>query len=88
MSDGEVVVFLQRVAGDLNAKGFPGVPFGLLRKPSGASCGGYSCDIICSGSGTGQLQWDVLGDSDGAQTPAWGGPYTYPNIRVDSCVVP
>ncbi|MQA31143.1 MAG: hypothetical protein GEU82_15135 [Luteitalea sp.] len=88
MSDSQLVTFLQRVAGDLNAAGFGRGPFGLLRKTSGANCNGYSCDIICAGSGTGQRQWDVLGDSDGAQTPAWNGPHVYPNIRTDSCLVP
>jgi hypothetical protein len=88
MSDGQLVTFLQRVAADLNAAGFGGGPFGVLRKTSGANCNGYSCDIICAGSGTNQRQWDVLGDSDGAQTPAWSGPHVFPNIRTDSCVVP
>ena len=59
-------------------------PFGILQKPGGV-CGGYSCDIICTGQGTSQQQWDILGDSDGAQTPIWSGPSTYPDIRVDTC---
>jgi hypothetical protein len=29
----------------------------------------------------------VLGDIDGAQTPAWGGPNTGSSIRVDLCEV-
>jgi hypothetical protein len=88
MGSAQVVVFLQNVARDLNAKGFSGGPFGLLRKTGGDNCGGYSCDIICSGAGNAQKQWDILGDSDNAQTPAWIGPKTYPDIRVDTCTVP
>jgi hypothetical protein len=87
MSSSELVTFLQRVAGDLNAAGFGG-PYGLLRKSSGASCSGFACDIICAGNGNSQRQWDVLGDSDGAQTPAWNGPNVVPNIRTDACIVP
>ncbi len=87
MSSSEMVTFLRGVAHDLNAAGIGGGPFGLLRKQSGSSCGGYSCDIICAGQGTSQKQWDVLGDADGAQTPAWIGPKEYPNIRVDLCEI-
>lgn len=88
MSSDQVVQFEKSVASDLNKSSIGGGPYGLLRKSSGASCGGYACDIICSGQGSGQKQWDILGDSDGAQTPAWNGPNTTPNIRVDSCDVP
>jgi hypothetical protein len=88
MSPGEVVNFLRSAAQSLTRNGISGGPFGLLRKSSGSSCNGYSCDILCSGQGTGQRQWDVLGDSDGAQTPAWNGPASYPNIRVDVCDIP
>jgi hypothetical protein len=88
MSNDQVVQFEKSVASDLNKSSIGGGPYGLLRKSSGTSCGGYACDIICSGSGAGQKQWDILGDSDGAQTPAWNGPNTPPNIRVDSCDVP
>ena len=88
MDAGQSVVFLKGVASDLNKAGTWGTGYGLLRKTSGASCGGYSCDIICRGAGTSQQQWDILGDSDGAQTPNWGGPSGYPGIRVDSCDAP
>jgi hypothetical protein len=88
MSNDQVVQFEKSVASDLNKSSIGGGPYGLLRKSSGASCGGYACDIICTGQGSGQKQWDILGDSDGAQTPAWNGPNTTPNIRVDSCDVP
>ena len=87
MSPDQVVQFEKNVASDLNKSSIGGGPYGLLRKSSGASCGGYACDIICTGSGAGQKQWDILGDSDGAQTPTWNGPNTPPNIRVDSCDV-
>ena len=87
MSSGELLVFLRGVSGDLNKAGVGGGPFGLLRKSGGASCNGYACDIVCSGQGTSQKQWDVLGDSEGAQTPAWIGPKVYPDIRMDSCDV-
>jgi hypothetical protein len=88
MTPDQVVVFLKNVAFDLNTSAIGGGPYGLLRKSAGQSCGGYSCDIICSGSGAGQKQWDMLLDSDGAQTPLWSGPHTPPNIRVDACDVP
>ena len=87
MSSSQMVTFLRGVASDLNRAGVAGGPFGILRKSGGANCGGYSCDIICAGQGTSQRQWDVLGDADGAQTPAWIGPTTYPNIRVDTCEI-
>jgi hypothetical protein len=87
MSEGELVSFLRGVAKDLNAAGISGGPYGILRKESGAQCGGFSCDIICSGSGTSQKQFDVLIDAGGAQTPLWGSPKTYPDIRVDICQV-
>ena len=87
MSNDQVVVFEKAVASDLNKSSIGGGPYGLLRKSSGASCGGYACDIICAGDGNSQRQWDILGDSDGAQTPAWNGPNSVPNIRVDKCDV-
>jgi hypothetical protein len=87
MSSADLVNFLRGVARDLNSAGIAGGPFGILRKRNGANCGGYSCDIICAGQGSGQRQWDVLGDSDGAQTPAWIGPHTGSRIRVDTCEI-
>jgi hypothetical protein len=85
MSATDTFNFLVAAARSLTSNGISGAPFGLLRKTGGSSCNGYSCDIICSGQGNSQRQWDVLGDSDGAQTPSWGGPSTVPNIRVDVC---
>ncbi len=87
MSSGDIVNFLRAVARDLNANGIAQGPFGILTKNGGSSCGGYSCDIVCSGQGGGQKQWDVLGDSDGAQTPAWIGPKSGSEIRVDVCEI-
>lgn len=87
MSEGQLVSFLRSTAQSLNRNGISGGPFGILRKAGGANCGGYSCDILCAGQGTGQRQYDVLGDADGAQVPGWGPPKTYPNIRVDVCEI-
>ncbi len=86
MSDAQMLEFMRAVARSLNSNGISGGPFGILRKTSGHNCGGFSCDIICSGNGSGQRQWDVLGDIDNAQTPGWSGPL--PTIRVDLCQVP
>jgi hypothetical protein len=85
MSSSQTVAFLTSVAQSLTRNGISGGPFGLLRKSGGSSCDGYSCDIICAGQGNSQRQWDVLGDAEGAQNPAWNGPNTVPNIRVDTC---
>jgi hypothetical protein len=87
MSRSQLVGFLRVVARNLNAAGSPGAPFGLLRKTSGANCDGYSCDIICAGQGDLQLQYDVLGDAEGAQQPVWEGPFTGRAIRTDYCEI-
>jgi hypothetical protein len=87
MDAGQLLQFERAVARSLNANGISGGPFGILRKTGGSSCGGYSCDIICAGQGTSQRQYDILNDSDGAQGATWGGPNTYPNIRVDVCEI-
>jgi len=76
------VAFLKGVAKDLNAAGISGGPFGILTKPSGNQCEGFSCDFICNPRGQG---WDVLIDAEGAQTPIWGTPKGYPSER--SCVI-
>src|SRR5690606_33276915 len=71
MSQGQIVQFLIASAKDLNKQGHFGGGFGILEKDSGHNCsyGGtsYSCDILCLGHGSGQRQFDVLGDADGAQ---------------------
>ena len=87
MSSGQTVEFLRAVARSLNGNGISGGPFGILRKSGGSSCNGYSCDIICAGQGGGQRQWDVLGDAEGSQYPAWAGPHTGSAIRVDVCEI-
>ena len=87
MDRGQILEFLRSVARSLNRNGIAGGPWGILRKESGNNCGGYSCDIICTGQGTGQLQYDVLGDVDVAQTPGWGAPHRYPDIRIDVCEI-
>ena len=87
MSSSQIVTFLRQVARSLNANGISGRPFGILRKGGGHNCNGYSCDIVCSGQGSSQSQWDVLADAEGSQTPAWNGPKRVPNIRVDVCEI-
>lgn len=80
-----VVSFLRGVAARLNAAGFEGYPFGILVKTGGHNCAGYSCDIICSGQGSGQRQWDVLVDVGGTSDPIWQGPLS--QIAVRPCEV-
>lgn len=87
MSHDQMAAFMRAVAHSLNVNGIAGGPFGILRKAGGTNCGGYSCDVLCAGSGSGQRQYDILGDIDGAQSPGWYGPNTVPNIRVDVCEV-
>ena len=87
MNSSEIVSFLTAVAQSLNRNNIADGPYGLLRKTGGHQCNGYSCDIMCSGQGGGQKQFDVLSDSDGAQIPVWGGPLVPPNIRVDTCEI-
>jgi hypothetical protein len=87
LSSGELLALMRAIARDLNAAGIAGGPFGILRKSSGANCGGYSCDIICAGQGNSQRQYDVLGDAEGDASPGWSGPHTVPSIRVDICEI-
>ncbi len=87
MSHSQMLDFLRATTQSLNRNGISGAPFGLLRKSGGDNCNGYSCDVICSGQGNSQRQWDILGDVDGSQWPGWGGPNSVPNIRVDVCEV-
>lgn len=86
MNAGELVSFLTSVADSLNRNGISGGRFGLLLKPSGNNCHGYSCDIICSGNGGGQRQWDVLGDVEGAQSPGWS-ELPSSHIQVRTCEI-
>ena len=87
MSRSQMLEMMRNTARSLNRNGIAGGPFGVLRKDGGNQCGGYSCDVLCAGQGTGQRQWDVLGDIEGAQNPGWAGPHTYPHIRIDVCEV-
>src|SRR5262245_1836555 len=87
MTHEQILMFEKSVGSDLNKSAIGGGPYGLLRKSVGQVCNGYSCDIICSGSGGGQMQWDILYDSDGVQTPIWKGPRMLPDIRLDVCDV-
>jgi hypothetical protein len=87
MSQSQMAALMRAIAHSLNANGVGGGPWGILRKSSGSSCDGFSCDIICAGSGNGQRQYDVLGDTDGDQSPGWNGPKTAPGIRVDVCEI-
>jgi hypothetical protein len=85
MSSSQIVTFLRSVARSLNSNGISGRPFGLLVKPGGNNCGGYSCDIVCAGQGGAQRQWDVLLDAEGAQAPVWSGPLS--GIVVRPCEI-
>ena len=87
MSGDELTEFLKHSAQSLNRNGIADGPYGVLRKGTGSSCGGYSCDIICAGEGTAQRQHDVLLDAEDAQIVTWGDAHTYPHIRVDACDV-
>jgi hypothetical protein len=86
MGGGEIVAFLRNVADSLNRNGIEGGRFGLLIKDSGNNCGGYSCDILCSGQGGGQRQWDVLIDSDGSQGAVWA-ELDRSHIQVRTCEI-
>jgi hypothetical protein len=84
MSVEQMLAFLVQSARDLNTAGINGAPFGILKKSGGFNCNGYSCDILCSGNGSSQRQWDVLGDADGIQNPAGFAEITGPK-RIDVC---
>ena len=84
MSHNDMYNYVRAVAQSLNRNGIGGGPFGILRKSSGSSCNGYSCDVVCAGQGGSQRQYDVLGDIDGAQTPGFS---QIPQIRVDVCEI-
>jgi hypothetical protein len=85
MSHEQLVTFLRASARDINRSGSAGGPWGLLVKTSGANCNGYSCDILCMGNGSGQVQRDVLLDSEGSQVPFWGGPIDPAVMAVRTC---
>jgi hypothetical protein len=81
----EHVSFLRGSMKDFNRVGVSGGPFGLLRKESGNNCLGYSCDVVCSGQGASQRQYDVLISED---VPTWSGNKVPGSIRIDTCVAP
>lgn len=87
MSHDQMLEFAKATTRSLNRNGIAGGPFGVLTKTNGTNCGGYSCDVICSGEGGNQRQWDILGDIEGAQTPGWFGPNGPDGIRTDKCTV-
>jgi len=86
MGAGEIVAFLKAVADSLNRNGVSGGRFGVLLKDSGNNCSGYSCDIICSGQGGGQRQWDVLSDVEGTQGAMWA-ELESSHIQVRACEI-
>lgn len=53
----------KRVAWELRAEGY-----GLVDKPSGNKCQGYSVDVLMLQNGE---WWDILTDSGGTNGPAW-----------------
>ncbi|OFW22416.1 MAG: hypothetical protein A3H97_16750 [Acidobacteria bacterium RIFCSPLOWO2_02_FULL_65_29] len=85
MNATEIVAFLKASAKDINTLATVGGPWGTLVKTSGSQCNGYSCDILCLGNGSGQIQRDVLIDAEGSQTPIWGGPLSGSGIAVRQC---
>lgn len=85
MNSDQIVSFLTQSAKDLTAAGIDGRPFGILVKTTGHQCNGFSCDIVCSGNGSGQRQWDILADADGAQRPVFS-EITGPKV-VRTCII-
>ena len=85
MSHDQMFQYVKAVAQSLNRNGISGAPFGILRKAGGTNCNGYSCDVVCSGNGGGQRQWDVLGDIDGSQNAGFGE--ITGTKRIDACEV-
>ena len=71
INDEDLPEFLSLIAFDLNRANVPGGPWGILQKDVGTNCEGYSCDIICSGQGDDQNQFDVLQDAEGDASPMW-----------------
>jgi hypothetical protein len=85
MSESQTVAMLRGTAQDLNAMHYPGGPYGILVKSGGSNCNGYSCDIICAGQGSSQVQYDVLGDAEDRAYPTWNGPLD--TIVVRTCEI-
>jgi hypothetical protein len=91
MSKQQTADFLYAAVRRLNALGLAGGPFGVLVKEGGNNCGSnpaISCDIVCSGDGPAQVQYDVLVGSDvgGAQRATW--ERLHGAIAIRECRVP
>jgi hypothetical protein len=82
LHDEEAPIMLKRIARDFNRAGVAQGPFGVLWKLHNNNCFGYSCDVICSGQGDDQNQWDILIDESIA---IWGDDID--GIRVDFCEI-
>lgn len=68
----ELAEMMFGIARDFNIAKVPeDHPWGVLIKTSGNNCNGISCDIVCSGNGATQDQYDVLQDENVAK---WGSP--------------
>lgn len=81
MSKDQLEQVMRGVARDFNRTGVPeDHPWGVLQKTAGNNCNGISCDIICSGNGGVQDQYDVLIDES---VPVFGGALD--GIRIDVC---
>jgi hypothetical protein len=93
MSEAQIATLLKDVARRMNSEGLAGGPFGALRKSGGNACAGYSCDIICTGNGSAQRQWDILGNADPAERGAGAGDQrpdfgdALPEIAVRDCEI-
>lgn len=78
----ELFEMMRGIARDFNRAKVPeDHPWGVLNKPSGNNCNGISCDIVCSGQGAFQDQYDVLIDET---TPIFGSALDV--IRPDTCI--
>lgn len=83
----KVAALLRTIARDLNRADPKPDHWGVARKTSGTTCTGIACDIVCSGAGPAQIQYDVLEDAEGAAdgpVPRWA---KVPKIAVRVCEV-
>lgn len=84
MSPEQQATLLRNIAKALNSEGVRGGPFGVLIKTSGSNCLGISCDIVCTGNGDKQRQWDVIVGNE-AQSAVW---HEVDGITQRVCEVP
>lgn len=82
MTEEHKVQLVKAVAARLSGE-IMGGPFGILKKDSGNNCLGWACDIICTGNGSQQAQYDILTAEEGAATPKWE---RIPQIAIRECV--